>query len=88
LRRRIGISLLTGAALSLVPMVVLAMVSTAAIRIAYGDHMWAVALTMGLVAAAVQIGYLAGMAVVGLVRPGENMDMARNYPLFSRSGKV
>src|ERR1700686_1904028 len=85
----IGISILIGAALGLrfsvlilLPTIVLATLITAAIGIAHGDQIWSVALAMVLVATALQISYLAGTitraAVVGLVRPGRDTDVAQN----------
>ena len=86
----IGISILIGAALGLqfnvfilVPTVVLALVSTAAIGIAHGDQMWSVVVTMVLVATALQISYLVGTitraAVVGFVRPRRTIDGAQDF---------
>jgi hypothetical protein len=83
----IGISALLGAALSLrfsvlvlLPTLMVALVSTVMFGIARGDSSASVAVTVVLVATAVQFSYLigniAGAAVEERVLPGRNSDVA------------
>lgn len=95
----LGISVLIGTAIGLhfnvfvlIAAVVLALVSTAAIGTAHGDQMWSVVLTMVVVAAALQISYLAGAvireAVVGFVRPRRTLAGAQYFGYSADESKM
>ena len=71
----IGIFFLIGAALSvrfkfliLFPAIGLAVAGTAVVGIQHGDHVGAVMLTIALVAAALQIGYLSALVTGAVIR--------------------
>lgn len=63
----IAISVLAGMAIGfrfkiymVLPAILIAALSTAAVSVAQGDQFWSIALVVGLSAVAVQIGYLCG----------------------------
>ena len=98
----VGISALIGVALGqrfnvliLIPTIILAMVSTAFIEVMRGAEVWSMALTIVLVATVLQIVYLVGSIVLGVVENLAPLTTSRTKPVLlwtsgviTRRGKI